>query len=109
MESKKHETQQTGKSSGESKTEQQTSDTAAEQRFTKLDRGLFGAYWSENLGDICAICKNELRDPCIECPANQTDEDCPFAWGACNCGFHFHCISKLLKTRDVCPDCNIKW
>ena len=34
--------------------------------------------------DNCAICRNFIMDPCVDCQANATDnalEECSTAWG----------------------------
>jgi len=69
--------------------------------------------WSWNISvETCAICRNHIMDMCIECHTNQSSnscQECNIAWGQCNHAYHFHCISRWLKTRNVCPLCNADW
>ncbi|GMR52692.1 hypothetical protein PMAYCL1PPCAC_22887 [Pristionchus mayeri] len=60
--------------------------------------------------DICSICCNNIMDLCIECQASlDAPNECIIAWGTCNHVFHFHCISRWIKTRQVCPLGNSEW
>ncbi|XP_068142394.1 RING-box protein 1B [Drosophila tropicalis] len=68
--------------------------------------------WSWDVAvENCAICRNHIMDLCIECQAdaNGNKEDCTVAWGECNHAFHYHCIARWLKTRNVCPLDNKEW
>ena len=110
MEGKKTATQQPAKSSGESETKQTSNSSATpKQRFT-VKKWTAVALWAWDIEtDNCAICRNHIQEKCIECQANQTDEDCKPVWGTCNHGFHLHCITRWLKTRNVCPMDNKEW
>lgn len=71
------------------------------------------AFWSWDIVvDTCAICRNHLMEPCIECQPNSIKsnaDQCIAAWGVCNHAFHMHCIQRWLKSRPVCPLDNKDW
>jgi len=68
-------------------------------------------FWEYDIKvDTCAICRNLLVDLCLNCKTEDIKSiDCTVASGICNHAFHFHCISKWLKNRLVCPMCNSDW
>ena len=71
------------------------------------------ALWSWDVQvDTCAICRMHLMDLCVECQTNNpnaTQETCTIVWGRCMHPFHNCCITKWLKTRNVCPLDNREW
>lgn len=73
------------------------------------------AFWSwDQTNETCAICRNHLMEPCIECQgkleAGSTEHvHCPRAVGQCNHSFHLHCISTWISTRNSCPLDSAEW
>lgn len=69
------------------------------------------AFWSYDIeNDTCAICHNALMVPCITCEAEPHNaEECSVAWGQCGHSYHFHCITRWLRTRSTCPLDDDEW
>jgi len=77
-------------------------------KVKKWNAVAFWAYDIEN--DVCAICHNQLMVPCITCEAEpHHSEECTVAWGQCGHSYHFHCITRWLKTRSTCPLDDEEW
>ncbi|CAO3643415.1 unnamed protein product [Cunninghamella echinulata] len=78
-------------------------DTTEKQQF-EVKKWNAVALWAWDIVvDNCAICRNHIMDLCIECQANQASATLK------NHAFHFHCISRWLKSRQVCPLDNREW
>ncbi len=59
---------------------------------------------------ICAICRNNLYDLCVECLVHTpTDQPCEIAKGTCDHSYHGHCIALWLRTHTECPLDNREW
>ena len=57
----------------------------------------------------CWICHNALQNVCMTCEAIDQTEPCICAkFSSCNHKFHSHCICRWMRTRDICPICNVK-
>lgn len=69
------------------------------------------AFWRWDLKtDTCAICTNEIMEPCIQCNTSENNiKSCTFITGICNHTYHLHCIETWIARRNVCPLCNREW
>lgn len=57
----------------------------------------------------CVICRNDMSTKCIECEDNKNESCQCIRSHACDHEFHYHCIKRWLKTRNVCPLCFKDW
>ena len=86
--------------------------SASQEQLYEFKKGNAGVMWKWDIVvDNCAICKNHIMEPCIDCQASQISnaDECNQAWGACNHVFHIHCIQKWTKNHSTCPLCARDW
>eukprot|EP01126_Amoeba_proteus_P051743 TRINITY_DN61_c0_g1_i1.p1 TRINITY_DN61_c0_g1~~TRINITY_DN61_c0_g1_i1.p1 ORF type:complete len:123 (-),score=19.18 TRINITY_DN61_c0_g1_i1:52-420(-) len=58
--------------------------------------------------EVCAICRNNLMEDCIECLGNPDSvlaANCKVAFGECGHAYHFHCIHKWLEKANGTNQC----
>ncbi|KAJ8632423.1 hypothetical protein MRB53_025759 [Persea americana] len=69
------------------------------------------ASWTWDAQDeTCGICRMAFDGCCPDC--KFPGDDCPLIWGACNHGFHLHCILKWVNSQTPqphCPMCRREW
>ena len=88
-------------------------DAAVERRF-EVKKFNAVAHWRWTVCvDACAICRNDLYEPSIECQVQQpADDDHPglsIVFGACEHVFHLDCIQRWLRQHSTCPLCAVEW
>jgi RING-box protein 1 len=69
-------------------------------------------YWYYVLNQQdCSICRTSLDKPAIgfENNSENIEEYTTIVTSSCQHSYHMLCINKWLKTRHVCPMCNIPW
>lgn len=90
---------------------QQQQDNKPKKKRFEVKKWTAVAFWSwDQSNETCAICRNHLMEPCIDCAATGKDRsNCPRAVGMCNHSFHLHCIDTWIKTRNSCPLDSSDW
>jgi hypothetical protein len=48
-------------------------------------------------------------EKCLDCGNIDNSHDCISILGVCGHGYHLHCISTWLKTKEMCPLDNTRW
>ena len=59
--------------------------------------------------DSCPICRCSLMEKCLDCGNTDGSCECISVLGICGHGYHLHCISTWLKTKQMCPLDNNRW
>lgn len=96
--------------------DQKPNKTNKKKRF-EVKKWTAVAFWSwDQTNETCAICRNHLMEPCMECQGKIDNAEnplesasCPRAVGTCNHSFHLHCISTWITTRNSCPLDSSEW